>query len=408
MKLFDGWEDVCVPAPEFGENMFRYRPPTDSQVHTYRLTEHCANEKCGQPHLAIRKYMHGVETFSACCSRECFYENYKMSEAGLIKSRENGRKTAAGNVGKKKSPESIEKTAAAHRGKIVPRDVVLKQALTHSLPGDEAAFNDLYNSYVQGAKSRDLEFSLSKAQFKLLTKMNCIYCGTPPSAAHVKHRVVVESAVYIFTGIDRLTPSLGYTVNNVVPCCHTCNVAKMTRTAYDFLIWAQQIYEFSASRLRDKLPLVHFGPVLPEHTSIAHNVYTGEYKRSARSRHIEFNISFDAFCHLIKSQCFYCGSPPSTESKNRHKREIVMLRVGVDRLNSSLGYTHGNIVPCCADCNWAKSTLSKHNFLEHITKIVRKLNADPSILGLVQHFTHLQAAGVGSPIMRCLLDTSAG
>ena len=48
-------------------------------------------------------------------------------------------------------------------------------------------------------------------------------------------------------------------------------------------------------------------------------------------------------------------------------------RNGVDRIDSSLGYTIDNCVACCDKCNYAKHDLSTEDFKEWIIKIYNNL-----------------------------------
>jgi len=72
-----------------------------------------------------------------------------------------------------------------------------------------------------------------------------------------------------------------------------------------------------------------------------------KYKRlrqSSRSRGIELTISFEDFSRMIhKAKCIYCDSPVECTAGS-----------GLDRMESSAGYTFENVVPCCKSCNTHK------------------------------------------------------
>ena len=51
----------------------------------------------------------------------------------------------------------------------------------NQLPFGEASFNMLFDGYVRKARSRGLDFTLSREEFRALTKSDCLYCGRPPS-----------------------------------------------------------------------------------------------------------------------------------------------------------------------------------------------------------------------------------
>jgi hypothetical protein len=71
-----------------------------------------------------------------------------------------------------------------------------------------------------------------------------------------------------------------------------------------------------------------------------------------------FEIDLDYFKQLIENgSCFYCGS---TE-----------VRLGLDRIDSSVGYTKENILPCCRRCNVAKNDMPIKDFLELCRKIAK-------------------------------------
>ena len=82
---------------------------------------------------------------------------------------------------------------------------------------------------------------------------------------------------------------------------------------------------------------------------------------------IENLISFEEWKELVNKPCFYCGKPPSRELKDGLSDAKIHIG-GVDRIDPSKGYIKGNVIPCCWDCNIAKSDLTVEQFVELITK----------------------------------------
>lgn len=88
-------------------------------------------------------------------------------------------------------------------------------------------------------------------------------------------------------------------------------------------------------------------------------------------------ISFDIFSRLSKSPCNYCGLEYSkeiedrlNESKNRKRLSDYVLKCnGIDRVDSSKGYTVENSVACCKYCNTAKNTMYVDEFLKWIGRV---------------------------------------
>lgn len=79
------------------------------------------------------------------------------------------------------------------------------------------------------------------------------------------------------------------------------------------------------------------------------------YKDGARSRKLPFDLTFDDFCFYWQKPCYYCNS------------EIVTI--GIDRVDNSKGYSINNCVPCCAQCNIAKSTMSTNEYIDLCVKV---------------------------------------
>jgi hypothetical protein len=102
-----------------------------------------------------------------------------------------------------------------------------------------AARNQVLISYKNGAKDRKFEWALSDEQFDKITSSDCHYCGICP---HRVSRTEAKNGEFIYNGIDRVDNSKGYTSDNVVPCCKTCNRAKDTMSAQEFQSWVYRVF----------------------------------------------------------------------------------------------------------------------------------------------------------------------
>ncbi len=47
---------------------------------------------------------------------------------------------------------------------------------------------------------------------------------------------------YAHNGVDRLDNAKGYTLENSVPCCKHCNIAKRSMTVDEFKQWISKVY----------------------------------------------------------------------------------------------------------------------------------------------------------------------
>ena len=83
------------------------------------------------------------------------------------------------------------------------------------LPKGEASLNYLIRTYKKNAKRRNIRFSLTKDQFRAITKKNCYYCNIAPYAKATNTGRFVNGS-YIYNGIDRLDNKKGYTKEKIV------------------------------------------------------------------------------------------------------------------------------------------------------------------------------------------------
>lgn len=92
------------------------------------------------------------------------------------------------------------------------------------------------------------------------------------------------------------------------------------------------------------------------------------YRSSAKSRHLSFELSYDEFYTLIKRPCHYCQIPPQQVRKCLNCKAPCFYN-GIDRINSTEGYTLENSVPCCKICNRAKSDMTYNDFISYLNRI---------------------------------------
>lgn len=101
------------------------------------------------------------------------------------------------------------------------------------------------------------------------------------------------------------------------------------------------------------------------------------YQSKAKSRGLEFLLSFEEAISLTSQNCFYCGTPPSkiaTRGRIPESRAYNAYRYNVlDRVDSSLGYRADNVVSCCTTCNVAKNNLTHEEFVSWVLRAAEHL-----------------------------------
>ena len=81
------------------------------------------------------------------------------------------------------------------------------------------------------------------------------------------------------------------------------------------------------------------------------------YKSGAKRRSLPFELSFDEFMIFWQANCHYCGDQIAT--------------IGIDRIDSNVGYSLENCVPCCARCNYVKLDYDIEETNMHILKMLK-------------------------------------
>lgn len=101
------------------------------------------------------------------------------------------------------------------------------------------------------------------------------------------------------------------------------------------------------------------------------------YKRNAKFKKLEFNLTLSEFKNITQQICHYCGSIPSNIYRNPISKDIVADYVynGIDRVDNTKGYVLDNCVACCRTCNWAKGKKTQEEFY-HWIKQLSKYNLE--------------------------------
>jgi len=96
----------------------------------------------------------------------------------------------------------------------------------------------------RGWRSTQIPFQLTVKEFSELILKDCFYCGEKPfTKSHV--------GGFLRNGIDRVNNSAGYSIDNVVTCCQSCNKLKGSFDVNEFKNLCSKISKFQ-SQLGDK------------------------------------------------------------------------------------------------------------------------------------------------------------
>jgi len=87
------------------------------------------------------------------------------------------------------------------------------------------------------------------------------------------------------------------------------------------------------------------------------------YKRRAKRKGQEYNLTEEQFIELTQKDCHYCGAKPNNKNIKKGCNGDYIYN-GLDRVDNDKGYTMDNVVPCCRNCNRAKYKMTLQEFQE--------------------------------------------
>lgn len=140
---------------------------------------------------------------------------------------------AAGNLMATKSCGCLNAETAKRNGKMLIYKVKNREAYLASR---------VANFYRQNAKTRGLKWDLDNQQVAQLISRPCYYCGDVKSNILKNPNRRGKSEEFAYNGIDRIDPTGGYSIGNVVPCCKRCNTAKLNMNFDEFISWIENVY----------------------------------------------------------------------------------------------------------------------------------------------------------------------
>jgi hypothetical protein len=86
-----------------------------------------------------------------------------------------------------------------------------------------------------------------------------------------------------------------------------------------------------------------------------------DYKNKDKKRDMDNDLTLDFISMSINKGCLYCG-------------ETTIARLGLDRIDNSIGHLQMNVVPCCRLCNFTKKDMPHEAWLFIAPKIKEARN----------------------------------
>ena len=201
-----------------------------------------------------------------------------------------------------------------------------------------------YKVYIKAATERGFDITIDFDIFSALVNTVCHYCN---------HSTPGE-----VNGIDRVDNTIGYTKENCVSCCWTCNRMKHAYHKNFFLQKCHIIKEkkSASAEFFIKWQMYYYRS---NHRNF------GAYKKEAEARSLVFNLTENEWTKMTRSKCYLCGyqSPKG---------------IGIDRLdNTDRTYSKANCRPCCGSCNDMKGEHTIAELMEHCNRIINVWSSPP-------------------------------
>lgn len=129
------------------------------------------------------------------------------------------------------------------------KDFIEKNKFKRNMDRENAMLKIQYSHIKRRNKSKGFIDILSFDDFCRLSRMKCYYCDAEYSRViedrycEMKEKGKISDTILKINGLDRVDSSKGYAIDNVVPCCVTCNTAKNKMTQKEFKEWIKTVYE---------------------------------------------------------------------------------------------------------------------------------------------------------------------
>ena len=204
--------------------------------------------KCGRP--AINMIGHKVNRLTVIAEDGCYIKPHsgKKDYKWLCRCECGSIKSIRGNT--------------LRRGNIISCGCRQKEIAGETAGKRRKSNQALYSHYVhfetyeRAALKRNLKWNISLEQFIDITSKNCTYCNlSPQEYLRAKNMYIrtskrdgrpidqdfANSRVVLANGIDRKDSNIGYFIENCVPCCSQCNIAKGDTPYSDWIAWIERL-----------------------------------------------------------------------------------------------------------------------------------------------------------------------
>lgn len=167
----------------------------------------------------------------------------------------------------------------------------------------------------------------------------------------------------------------GQVINNIQVIGRNTTNGKHGQVRYDCKCHCGKLFTTRSGSLKDKstsscgclqkIAAAKNGKALAKIETARNNVLAA-YRKRCKDKGLLWQLSDEEAICFFRQDCQYCGCSPSSIQTARSGTYVYN---GIDRVDSLLGYTLANCVPCCSTCNYAKNDLPLSEFRNWVERI---------------------------------------
>ena len=203
--------------------------------------------------------------------------------------------------------------------------------------------------FRHGATRKGKTILLTQSEQEKMVTSPCAYC----------HKSATAETPSEIDMLDAMCTE--YRADTCVPACHQCNMAKGGMLPRDYVSKCAEVAAFKDEGIRATQYTAYRQIYGTKKNARVPKLYYGssnydKFKYAARQRNLVFEITESRFDALKKQGCAYCGL-------------MRPVFIGMDRIDSSKGYTVDNVCGCCTTCNMMKRDADSAEFVRKCAEV---------------------------------------
>lgn len=281
-------------------------------------------------------------------------------------------------------------------GKIVSCGCWRDEKAIENIAGVDTTVEDpIKSSAIKTFQRNYNDGNLTFEQFMNLSQKNCFYCNVIKSNNYNTFKYIkasakssLENGNFNYSGLDRVDATKKHDIENLVPCCKKCNMAKSNMTIEEFKTFVINSFNNlnkTQSNICDNNKYLNYLKEfkINDNSNRKHHPSISSAKDMFKNYNDDdCDLTFKIFLSLSQHNCVYCDAVPANcyneakirdDSSEYAKQNGNFVYNGLDRVDPNLPHNINNIVPCCFKCNWSKSNNTLEEYKDWVIRVYNHL-----------------------------------